>query len=292
MAFPDDLTNAIDGVTEIEAAHLNNLEKKAGINNSADTTSLDYQLRHADSHDPGHKHSAGSFIGGNDGDLFHRSAGVWSPKTPEAAGVVDKSTAQTVAGVKTFSSVPLLPAADPTQDNEAVRKIYVDTGLGTKVNKAGDTMSGNLAMGGNKVTGLAASSGAGEAVRHDEWVGEVDPGHKHSKVHNDGGSLEALSTDANGVLHVPVRTAPSASAADLAKVWVEDVNGEADMAGLHMMNEGLSEVKLIVPGVYIKTTTGDPASAFEGMIVINTVDEDLKMYAGGGWRELASWGAP
>jgi hypothetical protein len=289
MAFPDDLTNAIDGITEIIAAHLNNLEKKAGINNSADPTSLDYQLRHPDSQDPGHKHTAGSFIGGNDGDLFHRGAGVWSPKTPDAAGVVDKSTAQTVAGVKTFSSIPLLPAADPTQDNEAVRKIYVDTGLGTKVNKAGDTMSGNLAMGGNKVTGLAASSGAGEAVRHDEWVGGVDPGHKHSKVHNDGGSLEALSTDSNGVLHVPARTAPSVSAADLAKVWVEDVNGEADMAGLHMMNEGLSGVKLIVAGIHIKTDTGDPANVYEGLIVINTFDKNLKVYADAGWRTLADW---
>lgn len=36
------------------------------------------------------------------------------------------------------------------------------------VNKAGDTMSGNLAMGSNKVTGLAAASGNGEAVRFEQ----------------------------------------------------------------------------------------------------------------------------
>jgi hypothetical protein len=34
--------------------------------------------------------------------------------------------AQTIAGVKTFSSRPLLPASSPTTDNEAVRKKYVD----------------------------------------------------------------------------------------------------------------------------------------------------------------------
>jgi hypothetical protein len=34
---------------------------------------------------------------------------------------------QTVAGVKTFSSIPVLPASDPTTDNQAARKSYVDT---------------------------------------------------------------------------------------------------------------------------------------------------------------------
>ncbi|MAH44403.1 hypothetical protein CMI37_01145 [Candidatus Pacearchaeota archaeon] len=33
---------------------------------------------------------------------------------------------QTVAGVKTFSSVPVLPSSDPTADDEAARKKYVD----------------------------------------------------------------------------------------------------------------------------------------------------------------------
>ena len=33
---------------------------------------------------------------------------------------------QTVAGVKTFSSIPVLPASSPTTDNQAARKKYVD----------------------------------------------------------------------------------------------------------------------------------------------------------------------
>lgn len=36
------------------------------------------------------------------------------------------TTAQTVAGIKTFSSIPVLPASDPTSDNEMARKAYVD----------------------------------------------------------------------------------------------------------------------------------------------------------------------
>lgn len=38
----------------------------------------------------------------------------------------------TIAGIKTFSSIPVLPASDPTTDNQAVRKAYVDGGSKVK----------------------------------------------------------------------------------------------------------------------------------------------------------------
>src|SRR5262249_23951377 len=40
--------------------------------------------------------------------------------------------------------------------------------VATKVSKAGDTMSGNLAMGGSKVTGLGQPLANGEAARYQE----------------------------------------------------------------------------------------------------------------------------
>ena len=39
---------------------------------------------------------------------------------------------------------------------------------------------------------------------------------------------------------------------------------------------------------YTKTTTGDPTGA-EGMLVINTFDNTLKVYAEGAWRTIATW---
>lgn len=44
MAFPTNLTNAADNVTDVLAAHINNLEAKVGIDGSAVTTSHDYKL--------------------------------------------------------------------------------------------------------------------------------------------------------------------------------------------------------------------------------------------------------
>jgi len=40
---------------------------------------------------------------------------------------------QTLQGVKTFGSFPVLPASDPTTDNQAVRKAYVDAAAVTVV---------------------------------------------------------------------------------------------------------------------------------------------------------------
>jgi hypothetical protein len=57
MAFPVNLTAAVDGVTEILAAHLNNLEEKVGINSSGAVTSLDFLLKNPLSSNPGHVHT-------------------------------------------------------------------------------------------------------------------------------------------------------------------------------------------------------------------------------------------
>lgn len=47
--------------------------------------------------------------------------------TQEDTTFVKTSGDQTIAGVKTFSSIPVLPASDPTTDNQAARKAYIDS---------------------------------------------------------------------------------------------------------------------------------------------------------------------
>lgn len=44
----------------------------------------------------------------------------------DSTGFVQTSGDQTVGGIKTFTSIPALPATDPTTANQAVRKSYVD----------------------------------------------------------------------------------------------------------------------------------------------------------------------
>lgn len=70
-------------------------------------------------------------------------------------------------------------------NNTAVTAGDITTALAyTPVNKAGDTMGGNLAMGGSKVTGLAAATANGDAVRYDEY-----------STHNHNGSYASLAVE-------------------------------------------------------------------------------------------------
>lgn len=65
----------------------------------------------------------------------------------DSTGFVNTSGAQTVAGIKTFSSIPVLPASNPTTANEAVRKGFADAAyLGITAKAAdSDKLDGQLA---------------------------------------------------------------------------------------------------------------------------------------------------
>ena len=54
------------------------------------------------------------------------------------SGKVNNTGDESIAGIKTFGSIPLLPASDPTTDNQAVRKLYAEKMGGCYV--AGDTL--------------------------------------------------------------------------------------------------------------------------------------------------------
>lgn len=58
----------------------------------------------------------------------------------DGSGSVKLTGDQTVAGIKTFSSIPVLPVSDPTTDNQAVRKAYVDTRFAATEIHASDTL--------------------------------------------------------------------------------------------------------------------------------------------------------
>jgi hypothetical protein len=73
-------------------------------------------------------------------------------------------------------------------------------------------------------------------------------------------------------------------AADSDVIPIVDVS--AGTSGTKKMT--MAELRIAI-GIITKTDTGDPAGR-EGLIVINTFDNTLKMYADGAWRSLTtSW---
>lgn len=101
------------------------------------------------------------------------------------------------------------------------------------------------------------------------------------------GGTSSMTSLAKGLV-LAQGTAPTAILANAAGLWVEDVNGTAGASGLHMMAEESTD-KLIVVGVVVKGTTGDPSGVHEGKMCINTYDNNVKIYGDSGWRTLVTW---
>jgi len=95
------------------------------------------------------------------------------PSTLNVTGNTDLDGTLNVDGASTLASGSVtgnwtvagtLTVATPSNSTDAASKGYVDTADALKVAKAGDTMSGNLAMGSNKVTGLGTPTASTDAA--------------------------------------------------------------------------------------------------------------------------------
>lgn len=125
--YPNAFTSWVDGQTELAAAWFNAIEQFIGISGSADTNSLVYKLVNVGSVSPGHKHNVVDLANGDDGDILWKNPAThaWEHVTADVAGVVAKAGDQTVAGKKTFSTIPEGPASDPATDNQLTRRKFV-----------------------------------------------------------------------------------------------------------------------------------------------------------------------
>lgn len=77
-----------------------------------------------------------------------------------------ESNSVTIAGVKTFSSIPILPGSDPTTSNQAARKAYVDATkapVGALVSYIGTTAPSGWLLCDSKTIGNASSGGTARA---------------------------------------------------------------------------------------------------------------------------------
>jgi len=81
-------------------------------------------------------HSIGEPIRGN------LTAEHWNEMKEEVDNSVKKTGNETIAGVKTFSSFPILPDDTPTEDNQAVHKKYVDDAMTAGAPNASSTTKG------------------------------------------------------------------------------------------------------------------------------------------------------
>lgn len=95
----------------------------------------------------------------------------------------------------------------PTSANDATTKTYVDTNDALKVTKAGDSMSGALAMGNNKITGLGTPTAAADATTK-AYVDAGDASLNTAKVAKAGDTMSgALAMGTNKITGLGTPTA-------------------------------------------------------------------------------------
>jgi hypothetical protein len=95
----------------------------------------------------------------------------------------------------------------------------------------------------------------------------------------DGGGLAVMSTSATTLAANPATHVTNWNAGNAEGfLYVEE---DAEVDG-RLWCDG----QLRLP---IKTTTGDPGSAQEGDVYVNTFDRVMKVYANAAWRQIANW---
>lgn len=109
-----------------------------------------------------------------DGSTFENLANI-----PPGAGNIPGANLggnQTIAGVKTFTSIPVLPASDPTADNEAARKAYVDAAT-TPDNVTIERSTGQLKVKDSGISQAKLKTAVGEvSISGGAWVHLTLPG--------------------------------------------------------------------------------------------------------------------
>lgn len=171
MSFPATLTNALDGVTEIVAAHLNNLEAKVGVDTSAVPTSLDYLLKNAASIEPGHKHSKLWAADGSPEAVSVDAAGNVGIGTGSPGSKLHVASSATTAAIMAEFFAPSM-ASDQYID------IYLGKTTGTDLSGAISFIPKTAAAESFLQFGLYGTSGPFIVGKYNVGVGTVSPGKK------------------------------------------------------------------------------------------------------------------
>lgn len=134
------------------------------------------------------------------------------------AANVKLTGAQTVAGVKTFSSIPVGPASDPTTGNQLTRKTYVDNLDAANVKLTGaQTVAGVKTFSSIPVLPAADPTTANEATRK-SYVDALDA----ANVKLTGAqSIAGVKTFSNE----PVVPTPTQTTAPTTKAYVDGLDG-------------------------------------------------------------------
>lgn len=172
------------------------------------------------------------------------------------------------------NGIRITEIGQPTENNDAATKLYVDTRDALKVTKAGDTMSGALAMGSNKITGLGTPTANADAATK-LYVDTADATLTSSKVNKAGDTMSGnLDLNSNKITNLGT---PTASGDAVTKFYVDTYgtainNAKVSKSG-DTMSGSLEMSSNKITGLGTPTASGD---------AVNKSYADTKLNLSGG----------
>lgn len=182
--------------------------------------------------------------------------------------VIKKDGSVAFTAAQSMGSNKLTSLADGTAANDAVNKGQLDNGLALKLNKAGDTMSGNLAMSNNSITGLASPTAGTDAANKNyvdasiaglSWKNRVRVASTvNVDVSSAPSSIDGVTLAANDRVLLKNQTAGAENG-----IYIFNGSGSA----LSRAEDANSDSELVSAAVYVSAGSTNPDTAW-----VQTVD--------------------
>lgn len=195
----------------------------------------------------------------------------------EEISELNDASLQVKPGTTSFSASNenIKDVVDPVDPQDAATKNYVDTNDALKLAKAGDTMSGALAMGGNKVTGLGAPTASADATTKtyvDSIVSSALTGigltPDFSKLQGDGSKTDfSLTFNTNSIASSAILVTINGAVQDPDDYTIVGGDNEirfttppANLSEILVIERGF-KTKMDIPDEYDYGTLTDPVTA-------------------------------
>ena len=188
--------------------------------------------------------------------------------TNEIATKVSKS-GDTMSGVLAMGANKITGVGNPTANQDAATKVYVDNADALKLNLAGGTMSGAIAMGTNKITGMGDPTSAQDAATKN-YIDVL-----FGSTTSAAASAAAAATSASNAATSETNAGNSATTASNAAT--------AAASSYDQFDDRYLGSKSSAP-----TLDNDGNALLTGALYFDTVANEMRVYTGSLWKATGS----